>query len=196
MFRLDNILERWTEIYAPMRHNPSAKAKPEEKAFFLIDRWADQNEFQRTFNLLQKPSLIYCTTIEAQLADNKPKQVEYQYNWYLACKQRTSANPITDDDGARQAKLDLNDMMIDLLAYLFTLADFASGRKPPKDTPQSVLDITAALTAEDIQGLRGLRLEKTSWWSAPVYKNGWWLMGVELEGLDPRQLCIVPTRYI
>lgn len=196
MLRLDNLLERWTEIYAPMQHNPSDSARPEEKAFFLIDRWAEQNEFQRTFNLLQKPSLIYCTTIEAQLADNKPKQVEYQYNWYLAIKQRQSANPVIDDDGARMAKLDLNDMMIDLLAYLFTLSDFASGRKLPKDTPQSVLDITATLTVEDIQGIRGLRLEKTSWWSAPAYKNGWWLMGVELEGLDPRQLCIIPDRYV
>jgi hypothetical protein len=109
MFRLDNLLERWTEIYAPMQHNPSATAKPEEKAFFLIDRWADQNEFQRTFNLLHKPSLCYCTTIEAQLAQNNPKQVMYQYNWYLACKQRSTGNPLADDEGAALAKLDPKD---------------------------------------------------------------------------------------
>ena len=197
MFRLDNLLERWTEIYAPMQHNPSATAKPEEKAFFLIDRWADQNEFQRTFNLLHKPSLCYCTTIEAQIAPKaNPKQIIYQYNWYLACKQRSTGNPLADDEGARNAKLDLNDMMIDLLAFLFTLKGYVRGRTLPKDCPDAVRDIADSLSAEDRQGIDGLRLDETQWWSAPVYKNGWWLLGVELEGLDPRQLCIVPTRYI
>ena len=154
MFRLDNLLERWTEIYAPMQHNPSATAKPEEKAFFLIDRWADQNEFQRTFNLLHKPSLCYCTTIEAQLAQNNPKQVMYQYNWYLACKQRSTGNPLADDEGAALAKFDLNDMMLDLLAFLFTMRGYVRGRTLPKDCPDAVRDIGNAVSdaLKDISG--------------------------------------------
>jgi hypothetical protein len=120
----------------------------------------------------------------------------YQYNWYLACKQRSTGNPLADDEGAALAKLDLNDMMLDLLAFLFTLKGYVRGRILPKDCPDAVRDIATALTAEDLQGIDGLRLDETQWWSAPVYKNGWWLLGVELEGLDPRQLCIVPTRYI
>lgn len=196
MFRLDNLLERWTEIYDKMQHNPSATAKPEEKAFFLIDLWAEQSEFQRTFNLLTKPSLIYCTNVDAGLSANNPKQVEYQYKWYLACKQRPSGSPLTDDQGGQLAKIELDDIVLDLLAFINTLADAANGRTLPSDTPQSVLAIIQALTKEDIQGLRGLRLGQTQWWSNPAYRNGWWIMGMETKGINPRQLCIIPSHYI
>ena len=87
-------------------------------------------------------------------------------------------------------------MCLDLLAYLFLLQDVANGRLLPKDTPQALRDIVVALTPDDVQGLKGLRLDDTQWWSAPEYKNGWWVLGVELESLEPRRLCVLPERYI
>lgn len=196
MFRLDLLLEKWTEIYKPTHHNPLATAKPEEKAYFTIDRFDLQNEWQRTFNVLTKPGLLYCTTIEAQLAKDKPRYVVYERNFYLVMKQRPSRSPQTDEEGKHQAKIGLDEMCLDLLAYLFLLQDVANGRLLPKDTPQALRDIVAALTPDDVQGLKGLRLDDTQWWSAPEYKNGWWVLGVELESLEPRRLCVLPERYI
>lgn len=196
MFRLDLLLEKWTQIYEPMQHNPSASAKPSEKAYFVIDRFDLQNEWQRVFNMLTKPALLYVTTIDAQLAKDKPRFVIYERNFYLVCKQRPSRSPQTDENGKHQAKIDLDDMCLDLLAYLFTLYDYANGRLLPKDTPQSLHDIVSALTQEELQGLKGLQLNDTQWWSAPEYKNGWWVLGVELESLEPRRLCVLPERYI
>lgn len=196
MFRLDLLLEQWTQIYEPMRHNPRRSAKPEEKAFFTIDRFDLQNEWQRTFNSLKKPALLYCDTIDAQLAKNNPKAVEYQHGMYLVCKQRSSRNYETDEEGARCAKLDLNDMCLDMLAFLFLLSDFANGRPLPKDTPQAIKTIADSLTAEDRLGIRGLRLGETQWWSAPRYKNGWWVLGIEMFGMDSRLLCVTPERYV
>lgn len=198
MFRLDNIIEQWATIYKPTSHDPSAAAKPQDKAFFRIDRFELQNEFDRTFNLRQKPCVLYCTNIEARLADGKPKAVDYAYGLYLCQKQRTVANYASDDEGAALAKLDLNDMTLDLLAYLFTLADAVGGRTLPADVPQAVRDIAAAVAADQQQreAMRCLRLEQTQWWSAPRYKNGWWVMGVGLEGMDPRRLCVLSERYV
>jgi hypothetical protein len=195
MFRLDNILEQWATIYKPMSHDPSASAKPEDRAFFRIDRWELENEFSRTFNLRQKPCLCYTTTVDAQLAKNAPKAVDYAYGFYLCAKQRATANYMADDEGAALAKVDLNDMVIDLLAFLFTVRDGAGSKTLPKDAPECIKAIIGNLTDEDRSGLRGLRLEETAWWTTPRYKNGWWIMGVELSGLDPRRLCVVPERY-
>ena len=196
MFRLDNILEAWACIYKPMSHDSSTSAKQEDKAFFRVDRFELENEFARSFNLLKKPCLCYTTSIDAQLAKNNPKAVDYTYGFYLCTKQRSSANYMTDDEGAALAKVDLNDMVIDLLAFLFTIRDTAGGKTVPADMPDCIKNIVAELSAEDRNGLRGLRLDDAAWWSTPRYKNGWWIMGVELSGIDPRRLCVVPERYV
>lgn len=196
MFRLDNLLERWATIYAPMRHNPSAAAKPEDRAFFRIDRLELENAFTRTFNLLKRPALCACVNFEAQLDEHKPRLALYHYQLYICQKQQGDANYMQDDDGAADTKCDLNQMTLDLLAFLFTLQDAIDGHSFKPDVPQSVRDLFASLTDEDRRGIKGLRMDDTEWWSVPRFKNGWWIMGIELYGLDSRQLCIVPSRYV
>lgn len=195
MFRLDKILEHWTTIYKPMQHNPSATAKPEEKAFFLIDRFDLENEWTRVFNVLKKPCLCYSTTIDAELTKDNQKAVVYNYGFYLLAKQRVSNNYMQDDEGAAETKYDLNGMVLDLMAWLFAVRSIATGKTPPSAIPGiSVKDIL--LDPEMKNGLRGLQLERMSWWSAPRLKNGWWVLGVELDGIDPRPLCINQEDYI
>ena len=181
MFRLDEVLERWATIYKPMQHNPSAAAKVEDKAFFLTDRLADENEFTRNFAKLKKPCVLYCSTIDAQLSKDNHKAVSYQYNFYLLAKQQ-GANYAQDDQGAANVKVDLNEMMLDLLAWLF------------EERAKAESDLT--LSKDERNGWKGLRLEQTAWWSAPRFKNGWWIIGVEIEGIDPRKLCVNPEKYI
>lgn len=196
MFRLDNVLERWATIYGPMKHNPSAAAKPDERAFFRIDRLELENGFTRAFNLLKKPCLCHAVNWEAQLSDRNPRLAVYHHQLYICQHQDTGQNPITDEQGQADTKYDLNQMTLDLLSFLFTAQDFIGGKHLPADCPDSVRQLLSQLTDEERQGIRGLRLDDTEWWSTPRYKNSWWIMGIELYGLDTRQLCIVPSRYI
>ena len=196
MFRLDNILEKWATIYAPMRHNPGAKTAPEDKSFFRIDRLELENEFTRTFTYLKRPCLCYCVNFDSQLDERKPRFALHHDQLYICAKQQGGPNYAADDRGAAETKYDLGQMTEDLIAFLFEMQDACSGKSFREDVPQEVRDIFNRLSEEDRQGIRGLRLEETQWWSTPRYKNGWWIMGIELTGLSPRHLCIVPSRYI
>lgn len=196
MFRLDNLLERWTTIYDPMQHNPSATAKPEEKAFFRIDRMELENGFTRVFNLLKKPCICACVNFDARLNEKRPRLAVYHHQLYLCQKQPTGPNQMQDDLGAADTKCDLNEMVLDLLAFLFALQDLLGGKSAPKDFPPSALSLYHQLDEETRLGIRGLQMNDTEWWSTPRYKNGWWIIGVELYGLDTTQLCVKPSRYI
>ena len=196
MFRLDNVLERWAQIYEPMQHDPSAAAKPEDKAFFRIDRMELENAFTRTFSLLRKPCLCACVNFDAQLDEKRPRLALYHWQLYVCAKQGGGPNYMTDDEGAADTKCDINDMVLDLLGFLFAIQDAIDGIAFKRDTPQSVIDLFNSLTDEERSGLKGLKMDATEWWSVPRYKNGWWLMGIELYGLSSTQLCIRSSRYI
>lgn len=196
MFRLDNILERWAVVYAPMRHNPGAKAAPEDRTFFRIDRMELENEFSRTCTYLKRPCLCFCVNFDSRLDGPGSRFALHHYQLYICKKQGGGSNYASDDRGAADAKCDLNDLTEDLMAFLFALQDAVGGKSFRADVPQDVRDIYDHLSDEDRMGIRGLRLEETQWWSVPRYKNGWWIMGIELFGLSPRQLCIVPSRYV
>ena len=47
MFRLDNVLEKWAEVYEPLKHDPAAKAK--HKTFFRISMIDGQSYFIRNY---------------------------------------------------------------------------------------------------------------------------------------------------
>lgn len=197
MFYLDDILEQWAIIYEPMRHDPSAAAKPEDRAFFLIDRMELENAFTRAFNLLKRPCLCYAVNYDSQLDEQKPRFVLNHEQLYI-CQKQTGSDPnyMQDERAARDAKRDLNTMTCDLIAFLYELQDAVDGHGFKPTTPQCVRDIFARLSEEDRRGIKGLRLAQTQWWSTPRYKNGWWIMGIELWGISPRNLCVIPSRYI
>ena len=197
MFYIDDILEKWAIIYEPMQHNPSAAAKPEDRAFFLIDRMELENAFTRVFNLLKRPCLCYAVNYDSVLDEQKPRFALNHDQLYICAKQKGSdPNYMQDERAARDAKRSLNEMTLDLIAFLYSLQDAIDGHSFAPDTPQPILDIFASLTDEDRRGIKGLRLAQTAWWSTPRYKNGWWIMGIELYGLDPRPLCNKPTHYL
>lgn len=180
MFRFDEVMERWATLYKPMQHNPSAQAAPEEKAFFLIDRFSLENEWTRVFNLLRKPCVCYATNVDAKVGKD-PKTYVQHYGFYLMAKQPESANYLTDDRGAAETKVDLQEMVLDLLAWLS-----AEKAKAEADT---------TLSKDERNGWKGLQLDEMAWWSTPRQKNGWWVLGVELDGIQPRPTCVNPELY-
>ena len=197
MFKLDNLLEKWSIIHDRLQHNPSAAAKPEDRAFFRIDRMELENAFTRNFNLLKRGvACCACVNFNAVLDEKKPRFALYHWQLYLAMKQNSPANHIQDDQGAADTKYDVNDMVLDLLAFLFSLQDAIDGKSFAPDTPQSIIDLFNMLTDEERRGIKGLRMDDTEWWSTPQWKNGWWIIGIELYGLDPRPLCNKPSHYL
>lgn len=196
MFKLDDVLERWAIIYEPMQHNPSLAAKPEDLAFFRIDRLELENAFTRTFNLLKKPCLCQAINFDSQLDEKRPRLALYHHQLYFCQKQYGGPNYMQEEKAAADTKYDINEMVLDLIGFLFALQDAAEGKSFPKDTPQSVRDLFTNLSDEERRGIKGLQMNQTEWWSVPRFKNGWWIMGVELWSLDTTQLCIRPTRYI
>lgn len=195
MFRLDNILEQWAAVYKPLSHSMEADAKPKDRAFFRIQEIELQSAWSRNMAEIDHPCLLFRTNIEANLDGKNPKFAEYFWGIYLAVKQK-SVNNVTDELGATDCKFQLDSMCISLLAFLFALQDYCSGKSWPNGTPTSLRAIGESLTDVERRQVRAMQLEKTSWWTTPVHLNGWWLLGLELHALDPRQLCIVSEEYL
>lgn len=191
MFRLDNILEHWASIYRPLSHTLAPSAKPKDKAFFRIQEIDLQSEWSRNMNLIDHPCLLFRTQIESELEKDNPKRIQRFWGIYFAVKQKGAPNNVVDDDAATDAKLLLDKMTIDLLAFLFDLQEKAAAGRTDVSTPLYTLS-----DRETRESLRGLRLEQTSWWTTPVHLAGWWLMGIELHALDPRKLCVNPDDYL
>lgn len=189
MFQLDQVLEYWATIYKPIAHDPAAKSK--DKRFFRIQEIDLQSEWSRNMNTIDKPCLLFRNAVEAEIDKQNPKRINYFWGVYLAIKQKGVPNNAVDELGAADCKRRLNEMTIDLLAWLFDLQTKANGGVRNVSNPFFSLS-----DRETREGLRGLRLEQTSWWSTPVHLAGWWLMGIELHGLDPRLLCVNQEKYI
>ena len=85
MFRLDNILERWAELYRPLRHDAAA-----HKTFFRISMIDAQSYFIRNYNVQPSPCMAYATHIDAEMAQQNPKAITYRHVIYFLCKQPMS----------------------------------------------------------------------------------------------------------
>lgn len=204
MFRLDNILERWAEIYKPLHHNAT------HPTYFRIGMIGENSYFNRNFNTMDGACMAYATHIDAELAQQNPKAVTYRHVIYFMQKQPAgtlSKTQITDEEGACEARFKTDDMVQDLMAVLFTLKGMANGKSP---SPDAVAGLPADMlqflrdTAADPQyreGLRGMKLDEAHWGTLPspnggVWFNGWQLCGLTIEQVMPRLLCVNPNRYI
>ena len=200
MFRLDNILERWASLYRPLHHDAV-----QHPSFFRIGMIDGQSYFVRNFSKMGGCCMAYATHIDAELAQQNPKQVSYRHVIYFMVKQQAgtlSKTQITDDDAATEARFQTDAMVQDLLAMLFTLKSFCNGKNLPKATLEALpADVKNFITiiaadADYHEGLRGLQLDKANWTTLPGMLNGWQLCGLEIEQITPRELCINSEKYI
>ena len=200
MFRLDNILERWAAIYTPLKHDVVL-----HPSFFRIGMIDANSFFVRNFSKMDGCCMAYATHIDAELAQQNPKQISYRHVIYFMAKQQAgtlSKTQITDEDAATEARFKTDAMVQDLLAVLFMLKSLTNGKSLPPDTadalPQDVKDflIHTASNAQYHEGLRGLQLDQAHWGTLPTALNGWQLCGLTIEQLTPRNLCINAEKYI
>ena len=186
MYRLDNLLEHWATIYKPLSHDPSQDAEPKRKSFYRIDRLGGDNTFSRNFNTAPSPCMAFPTAIDAKMGDT-PKQIIYHHGFYFMVKQSSAVsgklNHSADLDAA-ECKAELDSLTQDLLAYLYFIRKKATDPKTLNEYSQ-----------EERIALQGLDLENAEWWTVPELYNGWWVLGVELDRVESRTICIQPDKY-
>jgi len=184
MFRFDNLLEKWAQMYKPLSHDPIKANK--HRTFFRIAAIDTQSEFVRNYNDTPSPCMAYSTHIDAVLTRTNRKTASYRHVIYFLVKQKTSSlsnNSITDDMEATECRYETDDLVQDLLAWLYELK---------KDASANAL----CLSAEDREALRGLDLDGAEWATIPVKYNGWWICGLEISQITPRRLCVNPEKYL
>lgn len=204
MFRLDNILERWAELYTPISHNsPTDDGKGIKKSFFRIGMIDAQSYFVRNYNMMNGCCMAYATHVDAELAQQNPKAVSYRHVIYFLAKQQNAQGKtdVTDEDAATEARFLTDDMVQDLLAVLWAMKGMVGGKSlPPTVLGDSVAEIKdfilQALDPEYAEGLRGLQLEQAHWGTLPGVFNGWQLCGLTIEQVTPRLLCVNQERYV
>ena len=200
MFRLDNILERWASLYRPLHHDAAL-----HPSFFRIGMIDGNSYFVRNFSKMDGCCMAYATHIDAELAQQNPKQISYRHVIYFMVKQEAgnlSKTQITDDSAATEARFRTDAMVQDLLAVLFMLKSLCGGKSIPADTaaamPHEMQQFLRNISADAQyhEGLRGLQLDQAHWGTLPTALNGWQLCGLTIDQLTPRQLCINSERYI
>lgn len=205
MFRLDNLLERWAELYRPLSHDKAA-----HPTYFRIGMIGDNSYFNRNFNSMDGACMAYATHIDAELAQQNPKAISYRHVIYFMQKQPAgtlSKTQITDEDGACEARFRTDEMVQDLLAVLFALKGMAGGKSLPADIsnalPTDMLQFLRDTAADPDyrDGLRGLKLDEAHWGSLPspnggTWFNGWHICGLTIEQVSPRLLCVNQERYV
>ncbi len=212
MFRLDNILERWAELYRPLSHNgdlaagsASGGSPAGTQSFFRISMIDANSYFVRNFNTLGNTCMAYATHVDAEMNKQNPKQISYRHVIYFLVKQPAgtlSKTQITDELGATEARFSTDDMVQDLMAVLFTLKGMAGGKTlSPSVLSGLPAEMVAFLrdTAADPdyrEGLRGLHLDEAHWGTLPAMFNGWQICGLTIEQVTPRLLCVNPNRYV
>ena len=200
MFRLDNLLERWAELYTPLSHTKDGR-----KSFFRIGMIDANSYFVRNFNTCPSSCMAYATHVDAEINKQNPKQLSYRHVVYFLQKQPAgtlSKTQITDEEGATEARFHTDDMVQDLIALLAALKGMVGGKSLPAD-------ITAALPADMLQflrdtaadpqyreGLRGLHIDEAHWGTLPTMLNGWQICGLTIEQIMPRLLCVNQERYV
>lgn len=198
MFRLDNILERWAEIYTPEK-------KEEHPAFFRISMIDANSYFVRNFNLVPPACVAYAAHVDAEINKQNPKQLTYRHVVYFLVKQPAgtlSKTQITDEEGATETRFSTDDMAQDLIAVLTAMKGCVNGKSVPpnllKEDAKQIREFIEQTAADPdyAQGLRGLHLDGAHWGTLPAMFNGWQICGLSLDQTAPRLLCVNQERYI
>jgi len=197
MFRLDNILERWAELYTP----PKRKGHP---AFFRIGMIDANSYFVRNFNTCPPTCVAYATHVNAEVNKQNPKQLTYRHVIYFLQKQPAgtlSKTQITDEEGATDARFATDEIVQDLIAVFRAMQGCANGKgvptnliKPEYKEIREFIEQTAA-DPEYREGLRGLQIDGAHWGTLPTMLNGWQVCGLTIEQIMPRLLCVNQERY-
>jgi hypothetical protein len=183
MYRLDNVIESWAQVYRPLSHTPERGGK--HKTFYRIDTINMQNEFVRNHNTAASPAMAFSTLVDAEVSNSKG--ISYQHTIYFMAKQTAPSLAKTakqDDALSAEIKFEQDEMVQDLLVWLNAVK--RTGACP----------VTGRVLAEDEKlAVRYLDLDAAEWSTIPVIYSGWQLCGLSLKSIVPRVGCLNMEKY-
>lgn len=183
--KLHEIIEEWATLFKPIKHRPRVK---NGRAFYLIDSLNTENGFIRNHNTCKSPCLAFSTVIDAQFASSG-KAIDRQVVLYLLARQPASTQSLkkiarTDEETENEVKLMLDSYVQELLNYLAAIK--RTGKNPITSTQYD---------AESLNELKYLQLDQAKWGSLPEKFESWWVVGVEITQLNPRNTCVSVAMY-
>lgn len=170
-FRMDEYLEAWAQIYKPLLHNP--KRGSADKRFFRMDSINRLEDFAVSLTKVKSPAMGVVTQIDASLDGHQARFLRYTHRAFFFVKQAvpSAGQGIVDELSAAEAKVEGQNLALDLLAYL------------ENDKKTNLR-------------LKGLDIDTATIFTVPQKFNGWWPTEFVIEQLVPRTLCVNPEKYI
>lgn len=179
---LSTILENWASIYTPIAHDQSAGSK--HKAFYRVRTINDQSEFMRNQHTASTPCMAYSVLVDAE-ADGS-STVNYAHTIYFLSRANSSLSTTgkQSEMATEDAQVAMDGYAQDLLAYLQKLRH------------TGICPVTGArYDAPTVAALRGLDLDKAQWASSPAKYGEWHILGLQIEQVTPRLLCVNMDKY-
>ena len=191
MFRLDNILERWTELYK-LTNNGGDGGK--RRTFFRTEVDYRSDEWIKNLPLVSSPSVGYCTQIDGMVQGSV---ISYQHRILFMVKQNLGGMSTTQaqrDTDASDCKVLGNDMALDCLAFLSLLKKAATNHLNGLGEEQLAM-VKPFREQFDIAPCAGLQVESANWATIPKMYNAWWVCELNVIQLVQRPLCVVNAKY-
>ena len=199
MFRLDDIIERWAELYKPLSH----VEKDKERTFFRIGQLNAENYFMRNFSSQKSPCMAYVTHIKSEVSKRNNKVDTMPHLIYILVRQENQKgrNNVTDEDAVTEARYRAADIAADLRAFLRILRSAAAGKALSTEQKESLSPTLLQLITETVSdpqyvnGIRGIQLDTIQIQTLPVALNGWHIAAVDFERYEPQRLCLNAEKY-
>lgn len=172
IFRLDNYLEQWAQVYKPISHDPTRGSR--DKRFYRMDSITRLEEFTANLTQAKSPSMAVVTQMDGAVEGSSNKFMRYTHRIFFMVKQ-TDTNAlrgVIDELGAADAKAEGQELAQDLLAWFYEDKDKNKNKE-----------------------LAGLDFSTATVFSVPQKFNGWWPTELVIEHVVPRDLCINKEKY-
>lgn len=170
IFRVDNYLEQWAQVYKPISHDPTRGSR--DKRFYRMDSITRLEEFLANMAQAKSPSMAVVTQMDGAVEGSSNKFMRYTHRIFFMVKQTdtNALRSVIDELGAADAKAEGQELAQDLLAW------FYEDKNKNKE-------------------LAGLDFSTATVFSVPQKFNGWWPTELVIEHVVPRDLCINKEKY-
>lgn len=170
IFRVDNYLEQWAQVYKPISHDPTRGSR--DKRFYRMDSITRLEEFLANMAQAKSPSMAVVTQMDGAVEGSSNKFMRYTHRIFFMVKQTdtNALRSVIDELGAADAKAEGQELAQDLLAW------FYEDKNKNKE-------------------LAGLDFSTATVFSVPQKFNGWWPTELVIEHVVPRDLCINKDKY-
>lgn len=179
VFRFDDFCEKWATAYTPIAHVAGKSSK--QKRFFRHDTIDERLEVAKNLTTVSKCDLFMSviTAFDGELAglsENAGKPNFYSWRRHVLFWARSEGGTTTktapiDEVAAAEAKARGVECATDFIAFITKLGE-------DRKTVWAGVDLDSIEIA-----------------TLPVSFNGWWITVVNFDHLEPRNKCVIDSKY-